>query len=135
VDELKYRQTGNRNSKLRTRNPELGTLNPELLTQNSEPTSSELLTLKIRYKEPAGGVSKKIEFPLVDEGRTFAQASGDFKFASAVAAFGMILRESAYKGTATLGDVAQWAEAGESPDPGGYRAEFLSLVREAKTLM
>jgi Ca-activated chloride channel family protein len=118
VDELRYAAKEKR-------------LKPEI----SNALASELLTVKLRYKEPAGQVSRKLEFPLVDRGLRFSEASADFKFASAVAAFGMILRDSPYKGNATLADVALWAEAGASPDPGGYRAEFLSVVRQAKAVM
>jgi Ca-activated chloride channel family protein len=90
--------------------------------------SDELLTVKIRYKEPAGDVSSKVEFALRDEGHRFEEASTDFKFSAAVAAFGLILRDSPQKGSATLADVASWGRAGLEQDPGGYRAEFLELV-------
>jgi Ca-activated chloride channel family protein len=93
--------------------------------------STELLTVKVRYKEPAGDVSRKLEFALTDAGARFADASGDFKFASAVAAFGMVLRDSPHKGTATLADVATWAEAGAADDAGGWRGEFIELAKIA----
>ena len=128
VDELRYQKKGTANTERRTQSAESGSL-------KRDQGSNELLTLKVRYKEPDGNVSQKLEFPLVDAGRGFEQASSDFKFASAVAAFWMILRDSTHKGAATLDDVVRWAEAGESPDPGGYRAEFLSLVRQAKTIL
>ncbi len=117
VDELKYRAS--ENSKL-----EIG---------NSK--SSELLTLKVRYKEPAGAVSRKLEFALVDAGARFAAATADFKFAAAVAEFGMILRESPHKGTGTLAEVLAWAQAGTDSDAGGYRGEFIGLVRQAQALL
>jgi Ca-activated chloride channel family protein len=97
----------------------------------TEVASGELLTVKVRYKEPDGDVSRKLEFALTDAGERFADASGDFKFASAVAAFGMILRDSPHKGTATLDEVATWAEAGAADDPGGWRGEFVELARAA----
>jgi Ca-activated chloride channel family protein len=90
--------------------------------------SDELLTVKIRYKEPSGDVSRKLEFPLRDAGRRFEEASADFKFSAAVAAFGMILRESPFRGDATLTSVAAWARSGLEDDAGGYRGEFLELV-------
>ncbi len=93
--------------------------------------SRELLTVKVRYKEPAGEVSRKLEFALTDAGARFADASSDFKFASAVAAFGMVLRDSPHKGTATLGEVVNWAEVGAADDPGGWRGEFVELARAA----
>jgi Ca-activated chloride channel family protein len=99
------------------------------------PNSRELLTVKVRYKEPAGDVSTKLEFPLVDAGTRFADASADFKFAAAVAGFGMTLRDSPHKGQGTLGDVLEWGRAGLGQDPGGYRAEFLTLVEAADRLL
>ena len=94
-----------------------------------------MLTVKIRYKEPAGDVSSKLEFPLRDAGARFEEASQDFKFAAAVAAFGMELRNSPYKGTLTLTDVAAWGRAGTGSDAGGYRTEFLTLVEQAQKIV
>ena len=96
--------------------------------------NGELLTLKIRYKEPSADVSQLLAFPLRDGGARFADASQDFKFAAAVASFGMLLRDSPHKGAATLGDVLAWAQAGTGSDEGGHRAEFLGLVERAQAL-
>ncbi len=71
--------------------------------------SGELLTLKIRYKEPDGNKSSLLEYVVRDSGARFGSASPDFKFAAAVAAFGMILRDSPHKGNATMDSVLQWA--------------------------
>ena len=95
----------------------------------------ELLTVKIRYKEPAGDVSSKLEFPLADTGARFEDASADFKFAATVAGFGMALRDSPHKGQSTLTHVAEWGRAGIGSDAGGYRSEFLALVNEAGALL
>jgi Ca-activated chloride channel family protein len=99
-----------------------------------ESKGGELLTLKLRYKEPDGSTSKLMQFPVSDRGTSWAQASRDFKFASAVAALGMILRDSPYKGNATLGSVLDLAEAGKGEDKQGYRAEFIELVRTMRGL-
>lgn len=93
--------------------------------------SKELLTVKIRYKAPEGDVSAKQEFPLVDGGATFAEADGEFRFAVAVAAWGMVLRDSPNKGTATAEQVIAWAEDGLANDAAGHRAEFVQLVRKS----
>ena len=100
-----------------------------------ESKSGELLTLKLRYKDPDGTTSKLIQVPVSDRGTSWAQASRDFKFASAVAALGMILRDSPYKGNATLGSVLDLAEAGKGEDKQGYRAEFIELVGTARGLV
>jgi Ca-activated chloride channel family protein len=96
--------------------------------------SGELMTLKLRYKEPDGQASKLLEFPVTDGGATYAKASGDFKFAASVAAFGMILRDSPHKGQVTLDGVVELAEEGKGADAHGYRGEFIELVRKAKGL-
>ena len=97
-------------------------------------TSPEILTVKLRYKEPEGETSKLIERPFVDSGAQFANAAPDLKFGAAVAEFGMILRDSAYKGNGTLGAVAEWAQEGKGADENGYRSGFLSLVRKVQDL-
>ena len=96
--------------------------------------SSELLTVKLRSKRPDGDTSVLEEVPLADRGGAFERASADLRFASAVAAFGMILRGSEEKGDATLPLVAKIATGALGPDNGGYRAEFLDLVRKAEAL-
>ena len=96
--------------------------------------SDELLTLKLRYKQPDGDKSTKLEFPIVDNGQLFAEATDDFKFASAVTSFGMLLRHSEHCGTASYDAVLEIAEDGSGKDLRGYRLEFLQLVRQAKAL-
>lgn len=124
VDALKYQQTGSGGQK------------PEHEGRKAVASASgELLTLKVRYKEPTGDVSSKLEFPLRDTGKAFADASADFKFAAAVASFGMTLKNSPYRGETKLADIAQWAREGTTDDAGGYRAEFVELVHEAATMM
>lgn len=96
--------------------------------------SGEMLTLKVRYKEPEGTTSRLLEFPVTDTGLRYDQATVDTKFAAAVASFGMLLRGSRHAGTATFDSVLELAMEGVGSDPGGYRAEFLDLVRQAKAL-
>ncbi|PTX95671.1 von Willebrand factor type A domain-containing protein [Opitutus sp. ER46] len=102
------------------------------------PHAAELLAVKIRYKAPDGDVSQKLEIPLTDGGAAFANASSDFRFAAAVAAYGMVLRESPYRGSASIGDVIAWAAgaaAKPADDPAGQRAEFIDLARRTQRLM
>lgn len=60
--------------------------------------------------------------------------SPDFRFASAVAAFGLLLRDSEYKGSATWPAVREWAKSALGHDRRGYRADFLDLVNRAERL-
>ncbi len=71
---------------------------------------------------------------MVDDGRSFAEASDDLKFAAAVAGFGMLLRDSADKGSLTYPGVLEIAEATLSKDSSGYRQEFVAAVRQARAL-
>ena len=96
--------------------------------------SREVFTLKIRYKEPEGDTSKLLEFPVTDGGLSYAGAPDDYRFAAQVASFGMLLRGSKYKGGATFDSVLELAEEGLGADAHGYRAEFLDLVRKAKSI-
>ena len=97
----------------------------------SSSSNSELLTVKLRYKQPTGKTSSRLEFPLVDRGAEFATASDDFKFAAAVASFGMLLRESPHVGVATFDSVLEWSrgESGFDDAAEHYRSEFRELVQ------
>ncbi len=101
---------------------------------SKEAQSGELLTLKIRYKQPDGDKSTKLTFRVNDEGRRFGQASKDFRFAAAVASFGMLLRDSQFKGNATYPGVMEIATEAASGDQSGYRQEFLGMIARAKEL-
>ncbi len=96
--------------------------------------SDELLTIKLRFKQPDGDKSTLREFVVRDRGARLADANADFRFAAAVAAFGMLLRDSEHKGSATMQMVLDLAENGIGDDPFGYRLEFVSLVKKAKRL-
>ena len=101
---------------------------------SDEAAGDELLTVRLRYKDPDGQESKPLEVPVVAEEKPFAAASQDFQFAAAVAAFGMVLRDSKHRGDANLGSVLEIAESSLGDDPSGYRAEFLQLAMMARDL-
>ncbi len=97
----------------------------------------EMLTVKIRHKAPDSDTSERsYEVAFVDHATAsdYANASPDFKFAAAVASFGLALRDSPYKGNATLGAAIELAQEGKGPDAAGYRAGFIELARRAQTL-
>jgi Ca-activated chloride channel homolog len=96
--------------------------------------SGEMVTVKLRYKPPTGDESQKLEVPVTDTGKTFPQASTELRFAASVAAFGMILRNSPHKGSATMRDVVAIAEESLGEDPGGHRRAFVELARKAGDL-
>ncbi len=96
--------------------------------------SGELLTLKLRYKRPEADASKLLNLAVKDVGLDFENTGEDFKFAAAVAGFGMMLRDSRFKGGLTYDGIIEMARSGKGEDPYGYRAEFISLVQTAKEL-
>jgi Ca-activated chloride channel family protein len=106
---------------------------PAAAPRGDAAASDELLTVKLRFKQPEEATSRLLEVPLADRGGAFDAASADLRFAAAVAAFGMLLRGSEHAGDATLPLVARIAAAALGDDPGGYRAEFLDLVRRAES--
>lgn len=97
-------------------------------------TSGELLTAKLRYKLPDGDTSTKLEFPLSADAVASLENTKDFRFATAVAGFGMILRDSPNRGDFSFADVLKLAEGDLGADPGGYRRDFVNMVRNAAAL-
>lgn len=91
----------------------------------------ELLYVKVRYKEPDETTSKLLAHP-VDAAA--GSPSDDFRFAAAVAGFGMLLRESPHSADYTLDDVIRLAGAGKGADPRGYRGEFVRIVETVRDL-
>ena len=103
---------------------------------NAASTSNELLTVKLRYKAPDGDKSKLMEVPFTaDNIPSFDAASEDFRFASAVAAFGMKLRGSPDAGKISWPEIQDIARGALGNDPGSYRAEFLTLVEKVKATL
>jgi Ca-activated chloride channel family protein len=104
---------------------------PSRKMQN-EDYSNELLTIKVRYKKPDGNTSMLLEKPVRGSDEVIDGASVNLRFAAAVAEFGMILRESEFKGTATLEGAARLARSARGEDEDGYRAEFVRLIDTVK---
>ena len=93
-----------------------------------------MLTLKLRFKKPDEDVSVKREFPVKDPGKKAAAPSGELEWQAAVAAFGMVLRNSQHKGQADLRLVRELAMGSRGKDPAGRRKEFIDLVSIAEKL-
>ena len=110
LDELRYQRTHERDS-LRE--------------------SPELLFVKLRYKDPSGSRSRLLSHAVRDDD---VVPSSDFTFAASVAAFGMVLRDSKYRGAVDLAAVLRWARGSVGRDREGYRREFVGMVEEAQRL-
>jgi Ca-activated chloride channel family protein len=105
-------------------------------TNKTETTngSGEMVTVKLRHKKPEGDTSELTERGFTDDGSKFENAAPDLKFAAAVAEFGMLLRDSQYKGKGTFGAVIEWAQEGKGRDTAGYRAGFIEMARKVEQL-
>lgn len=91
--------------------------------------SNELMTVKFRYKKPDGNTSKLLQQVLVDKNVALERTSDDFRWSAAVAAFGMLLRESQYVKAFGFKDVLELAQGARGKDVEGYRGEFIGLIR------
>jgi Ca-activated chloride channel family protein len=96
--------------------------------------SSEFLTIKLRYKKPDGNTSILFEKTVKGSIYEIEDASDNLKFAAAVSEFGMILRNSEFKGNATLEGASLLAKSSRGEDEDGYRAELIRLIKTAKDL-
>ena len=93
--------------------------------------SNDLLTVRLRYKDPTGTKSRLLSAPVMDQGE---RGSSDLRFASAVAAFAMVLRNSEHRGSADYNLVLALARESRGEDAEGYREEFISMVERARSL-
>ncbi len=96
--------------------------------------NDELMTVKLRYKEPNETKSKLLSIGVLDSNQGVESASNNLKFAVSVAQFGLLLRDSKYKGSASFANVLSLANAAKGNDLKGYRSEFLKLVQRASNL-
>jgi Ca-activated chloride channel family protein len=106
----------------------------EIIRRDSSTASpdSSLGEIKLWYKQPADTTTLTLRYDIPGESTTFEAAPADFRFASSVALLGMLLRKSSYKGLGNATMVMSIAKKSLGPDKGGYRKEFLKLVKELK---
>lgn len=115
-------------------NPGVDELRYSKIEPSDTQFNAELLTVKLRYKEPDGDQSKLLTMGLLDKNNAFENASDNLRFASAVAGFGMLLRDSNYKGNANFNNIRQIANSSRSNDLKNYRNEFVELVEKAQRM-
>lgn len=95
--------------------------------------SDELMTVKLRYKEPEGDKSRLLS-TTIEKNQIQNYLSDNLSFAASVASFGMLLRDSKFKGDSSFELVNQLARNGKGLDEQGYRAEFIKLAELAELL-
>jgi Ca-activated chloride channel family protein len=97
--------------------------------------SDELMTVKLRYKRPDGDDSRLIAQSVqAADVQSLRRPSENIRFASSVAEFGLLLRDSEYKGNASYGSLIGRAKGSKGDDIEGYRAEFIRLAEKARLL-
>jgi Ca-activated chloride channel family protein len=113
------------------------TESPQLKYQTSDIKNgweNEWMEIRLRYKKPDSDVSEKLVQTVTDS-EIRENPSENFVFASAVAEFGLLLRDSEYKGTSSFGSVMRRAASSVGPDEEGYRKNFLELVDKARNII
>jgi Ca-activated chloride channel family protein len=100
-----------------------------------EQYADELMTIKLRYKQPDGATSTKVEIPVKGKVLDLERTSDNFRFAAAVAEYGMILRGSDYLEQGSLAEVLEMARGARGDDNEGYRGEFIKIVRTTESLL
>lgn len=110
----------------------------ELKYQSTQPNttaeSNELLTVKLRYKQPDATTSQKIELPVADQQPSTDKLSDNYCFSAAVAEFGLLLRDSKFKSDATYQQAIALAKQAKGTDENGYRMELIKMM-EAMDLL
>jgi Ca-activated chloride channel homolog len=96
--------------------------------------ANEMMTVKFRYKQPGSDQSKLSVAVVMNKPASFSSTSADFRFASAVAEFGMLLRNSQFKQHGSYDQAIDIAKNAKGNDEDGYRAEFVRLAQTAKSL-
>lgn len=96
--------------------------------------ASELMTLKIRYKKPDSETSVEREYPISNTSQSLVSSSENFRFSASVAEFGLLLRQSEFRGSARYDEVIRRAKAASGKDEEGYKAEFVRLVKLTQSL-
>jgi Ca-activated chloride channel homolog len=96
--------------------------------------SNEIMTIKLRYKKPDADISRLITHTVNDDQIALVNTSDNFRFAAAVAEFGLLLRSSEFKQQASYLQVLDLAKSAKGNDQNGYRAEFVQLVQSAGSL-
>jgi Ca-activated chloride channel family protein len=106
----------------------------EIVPATGRGRGGNLMTVHLRYKEPDAGQSQLLTANVQDEQTSWRRASDDFRFAAAVACFGMTLRDSEYRGGASFDLALELAGNARGRDEKGYRSELIEMVRCAQQI-
>ncbi|MEX0980550.1 MAG: von Willebrand factor type A domain-containing protein [Bacteroidales bacterium] len=135
IDPLKYQTAGSEKDYRTGRSVRKLDLSKARIKGRTEDYSDELLTIKLRYKQPDGEKSVLYEQPVAARLEAFENTSDNLRFASAVAMYGMILRDSEYLEQGSIEEVLQMARKARGSDHEGYRGEFIKMVNTSASLL
>ncbi|KAA3631849.1 MAG: DUF3520 domain-containing protein [Bacteroidetes bacterium] len=94
----------------------------------------DMVHIKFRYKKPDGHKSKLLEKGAADMNIPLEKSSDNFRWSASVAEFGLLLRDSKYKGKSNWRSLKNMAEGSKGKDANGYRAEMITLIGEAQKI-
>ena len=100
---------------------------------NANATTGEMMTVKIRYKQPDGKTSKLLSRAVPNQTVEYAKTPVDLRWATAIAGFGMLLRDSPHRGNLSWTQVQAMAEGAVGTDTDGYRKQAIELIKRAST--
>ena len=104
-------------------------------TSPSSSNTNEMLTVKMRYKQPDGDISKLLQKPVIDSYQDkLNKTSDNFRFSASVAMFGMLLRQSEFVQESTFEQAIALADGAKGVDKEGYRAEYVKLAKSAQLM-
>ncbi len=101
---------------------------------NNEYRTTPTFEIDFRYKNPNAEESVPLSLKVFDQGKVFSDASGFMKFTAAVASYSMLLSDSEYKGYTSHDKISRWIKEANLPDPYGFKAELLEIIRTSKGL-
>ncbi|MFD2863571.1 vWA domain-containing protein [Mucilaginibacter antarcticus] len=117
----------------------MGTVDPlkyQQTQKQAQPNgSTDIMTVKFRYKEPDGEKSRLQQVVVNARSVAINSASEDMRFAASVAGYGMLLRNSAFKQNTNFEDLIKLAKGAKGKDDNGYRAEFIRLAESTRDMM
>jgi len=106
----------------------------ELIPAARPVSEASMLTVDFRYKFSDARKSRPLKLDVFDKNTPFEAATENTRFATAVAGYGLMLRDSEYKGNLTWDKVWDWSVNAQKFDPNGHRGAFLPLIKRAKKL-
>ena len=112
----------------------VSSVDPLVFQQTKSVPSNDWLQIKVRYKQPQSNDSSLMTTRVPDVSATSTLSSENFRFAAAVAEYGMLLRNSEFKGQSSYLQALTLARGARGVDEQGYRAEFIKLLEVSQIL-